>query len=490
MFGFDERFAMFDITPVENQFILEFLPGAKGDYIKVYLYGLMRCYHPEADMSMTRMSRELNMTEEEICAAFRYWERRGAVRRISDKPPRWQFVNIKQKSLTGAEDADPEYEEFSRAVYDAFDNVRRLHGSELSTCFEWHEDLKLPTEVIVMLLNHMAAVKGRNFKINDAQKAAMRMADENIRTVDAAEMFFSRDEKIYAGAKKVLKLLGKSYQPSEAQTEMYRKWIYDWHFTPAAIEEAVKLTAKGDPSMGYLDGILKGLRKENSNEIEVDSDQVAEALRTVIKELGRDEVNPRNLELYDRMKALYPQQVILTAAAECRHSGKSIEDLLKLLESWDMKGLKTENQVNDYIQAFRQQTELIRELKTLWGTEGIRIGETDRKLVQKWQKELGFGKKMILAAAPAASEAKMPMNYLDRILVHYRELGITTPEEAEAERRKPRTEQTNKGANGKTVLAQQYEQRDYSEVQDQMMEQQKKEMEAFLRSRNGGESDA
>ena len=71
MFGFDERFAMFDITPVENQFILEFLPGAKGDYIKVYLYGLMRCYHPEADMSMTRMSRELNMTEEEICAAFR-----------------------------------------------------------------------------------------------------------------------------------------------------------------------------------------------------------------------------------------------------------------------------------------------------------------------------------------------------------------------------------------------------------------------------------
>ena len=380
MFGFDERFAMFDITPVENQFILEFLPGAKGDYIKVYLYGLMRCYHPEADMSMTRMSRELNMTEEEICAAFRYWERRGAVRRISDKPPRWQFVNIKQKSLTGAEDADPEYEEFSRAVYDAFDNVRRLHGSELSTCFEWHEDLKLPTEVIVMLLNHMAAVKGRNFKINDAQKAAMRMADENIRTVDAAEMFFSRDEKIYAGAKKVLKLLGKSYQTSEAQT-----------------------------GMGYLDGILKGLRKENSNEIEVDSDQVrrstqkAEALRTVIKELGRDEVNPRNLELYDRMKALYPQQVILTAAAECRHSGKSIEDLLKLLESWDMKGLKTENQVNDYIQAFRQQTELIRELKTLWGTEGIRIGETDRKLVQKWQKELGFGKKMILAAAPAAS---------------------------------------------------------------------------------------
>ena len=26
-----------DITPVENQFILEYLPGAKGDYIKVQI---------------------------------------------------------------------------------------------------------------------------------------------------------------------------------------------------------------------------------------------------------------------------------------------------------------------------------------------------------------------------------------------------------------------------------------------------------------------
>ena len=47
MFGFDERYAMFDTTPVDNQFILEYLPSAPGDAVKVYLYGLLRCYHPE-----------------------------------------------------------------------------------------------------------------------------------------------------------------------------------------------------------------------------------------------------------------------------------------------------------------------------------------------------------------------------------------------------------------------------------------------------------
>ena len=137
MFGFDERYAMFDITPVENQFILEYLPAAKGDYVKVYLYGLMRCYHPEEDISLKQMSHELNMTEEDVETAFRYWERRRLVRRVSDQPPRWQYVNIKQLSLTSEDSCDPEYEEFSKDIYDAFDGVRRLHGSELNTCFEY-----------------------------------------------------------------------------------------------------------------------------------------------------------------------------------------------------------------------------------------------------------------------------------------------------------------------------------------------------------------
>lgn len=46
MFGFDDQSMMFDVTPVENQFILEYMLSAQGDYVKVYLYGLMHCYHP------------------------------------------------------------------------------------------------------------------------------------------------------------------------------------------------------------------------------------------------------------------------------------------------------------------------------------------------------------------------------------------------------------------------------------------------------------
>ena len=106
-FAFDDQFAMFDTTPVDNQFILEYMPGAKGDYVKVYLYGLVYCYHPKQEMDTERMSRELSMPEEDILAAFRYWERRGIVRRVSDRPPRWQFVNIKQKNIAASDSPEP-----------------------------------------------------------------------------------------------------------------------------------------------------------------------------------------------------------------------------------------------------------------------------------------------------------------------------------------------------------------------------------------------
>ena len=493
MFGFDERFTMFDITPVEIQFILEYLPGAKGDYVKVYLYGLMHCYHPEQALNLDTMCHELNMAQDDVLAAFRYWERRKLVRRVSDTPPKWQYVNIKQVSLIPSDDApDREYEEFSNALYEAFDRVRRLHGSEISTCFEWHEDMKLPTEVIVMLLNHMVEIRGKNFRISEAQKIAVQMAEEDIRTVDAAEEFFSRDEQAYNGMRRILKKMGKKYLPSEAQVSLYRKWTREWHFSHEAIEAAVELTAKGDPSPGYLDGILNSLRQENGDGAKLTPEAVrraplrAEGLKEVLKELGRGEVSQRNLQLYDQMLSLYPQEVILIAARECGHNRKDTGDILKLLQSWKEKGLTSLKEVEAYVSAFHDQTALIRELHGIWGTDESRIGKADRSLVYKWENEFGFSRELILAAAKYAAEAKQPMAYLDRILADYHEKGISTPEQAEQERVKAGSAGKK---TGRTSPAQDFEQRDYSGVQEEMIGELAREMKAF-KEENGGESDA
>ena len=101
MFGFDEQYAYYGVTPVDNQFILEYLPAATGDAVRVYLYGLMQCHHPEQTMTLPQMARELALSEEAVMSAYRYWERKGLVRRIADNPPAFRYVSLHQLALSG-----------------------------------------------------------------------------------------------------------------------------------------------------------------------------------------------------------------------------------------------------------------------------------------------------------------------------------------------------------------------------------------------------
>ena len=81
MCSFADRFSMFDVTPVENLFIEEYMLRAPGDYVKVYIYGLRLCYHPVKEASVTSIARALGLEEKTVMDAFAYWERVGVLRR-------------------------------------------------------------------------------------------------------------------------------------------------------------------------------------------------------------------------------------------------------------------------------------------------------------------------------------------------------------------------------------------------------------------------
>ena len=470
-FGFDDHFAMFDVTPVDNQFIQEYLPQASGDYIKIYLYGLMFCYHPEEEVSLERMSHDLNLPTEEIEKAFRYWERQGTVRRVSDRPPTWKYVNLKRKNLVTEEPVDPDFSAFGEALYDAFDHGRRLHGAEIQQCYEWVEELKLPQEVVIMLLKHMARVKGQNFTIQSAGKVAVQMAQEQVRTIEEAEDFLSRDRLLYDGVRRVLRRLGKKGSPSEGQVALYRKWIIDWQFTPEAIDRACDETAKGDPSMGYLDGILRSMREEAAEggsirEQEVDASLArGERLRNLIRTLGKGSITSDSLALYQGLEAMYPQDVILIGAQECAQNQKSLADLKKLLQSWKKRGLESSAQVEAYVAVFHHQNDLLRQLREQWNANEPRIGESSRRLVDKWENEWAFTGNQILFAARFANEARAPMSYLDKLLEIFHERGARTEDAMETERRRFLEEgrRSSSGNPERTVGAQQYPQRPYEE---------------------------
>ena len=490
-FAFDERYAMFDVTPVENQFILEYLAGAKGDYVKVYLYGLLCCYHPRKEMDIAGMSRELELPEDVILAAFRYWERRHLVCRISDNPPVWQYINIKQLNLNnGADGPEQDYTRFSREVQSAFDGDREFHGSELSACYEWKEDLGLSTEVIILLLKHMSLTRGKNFRIRDAEKTAILLSDEKAFTAEDAEAVLGRDEAAIAGLRKVLRKLGMRFNPSDANLNLYRKWREEWHFTQEAIEDACDRTGTSTPSLALVDSILEqtyrssgsSMKKLGREDLEA-SEEKRRKLKQVLKEIGQyGAATPAQQRLYDRMTEMFPQEIILLAAGECAAKQKKFDSVLKLLESWQERGFTDEEQIRNHIEAFHQKEEFLKKLRQKWAGQDADIGQKTLQLLEKWENSMGFSREMISLAADAAFEAKKPIAYMDRLLTDWSEKGIRTPEAAKQEQKTAGAGEMRK--TGKTVPAQQYSQRDYEGEQEDAMRR------MLSGVRNGGESHA
>ena len=102
MFEFDQNALAYGVTALENRFLLDYLPAAKGDYVKVYVWGLHMCAWGKPEYSLEEMAQDLIMNVSEVEAALRYWERRGLVARLSDNPPAYRFYSPAQRALSPA----------------------------------------------------------------------------------------------------------------------------------------------------------------------------------------------------------------------------------------------------------------------------------------------------------------------------------------------------------------------------------------------------
>ena len=484
MFELDQEARSFGVTCVENRFLTDYLPAAKGDYVKVYLWGLYACAQKGPDYTLEEMAHELDLSVSDIEAALRYWERRSLVSRISDNPPQYRFFSAVQRNMSpaGAVQADMEYVSFAEAVYAAFGDRRKVKPSEISIAWEWVKDIGLSPEAVLMLLHHCIGQRGVNFSFRIAERLAVAMKEASVQSPDDAEAFLQHDQAVHEGTRKTLSRMGKRRLPTDDELALYEKWITDWQFEPQAILDACREMTSGDPSFKYLDGILNRLHKESGaktgaqvqKQFDLEEDEKKKA-QEVFTRLGMGRFSgPAAIRQYREMLAVQPHEVLLLAADKCFQTKHNLEDMVNLLEAWKKKGLETEADVRQYVDKVAEQNALLKEVFEACGHNG-RPTEADRRLYEKWA-GFGYDQELILCAAEQARSAEnSKIAYLDKVLEMWHEAGITDISQARA-RKKPE----EKKKSGKTVSAQQYGQRQYSEeellaVSDDLIEEARKQ---------------
>ena len=443
--AFDDGAALFDSTPVENMFITEYMLRAPGTFVKVYLYGLMLCYHSTERMSLASMGKDLDMPEEEVERAFRYWEREGLVRRTGDNPVRYTYYNLKQITLARAENPGEKlyHREFTDEIRRKLDG-QTLSAADYEAIFDWIDVLELPEEVVLMLLeNERQRSRTGRVSISIASRTAREWAQSGVRTVEDAEKMLILDSAREKELRRLLARLGQRHAPSEDEKEMYKKWVDEWGFTAEAVQEACRETTKGTPTMAYLDGILLRQHQLGRHDVQqilggITSEKTArDFAREVFAGLGRTGVTPTadDLALIDGWRRDGSSDALILLAVTAAHrraGGGTMDDVGAWLERWKRLGLTTPEAVTAHN---NRQKALNTQLREIYDAAGVekKTNQPDRDLLCAWMGEMGMSMELVLLAAQYARGSGAPMMTMNRILSDWQRAGVRTTEAARAE---------------------------------------------------------
>ena len=197
-------------------FIEKYMPKANGSFVKVYLYGLMCSLMSGVEVTNQDIAKVLDILESDVWNAWRYWQSVGIINtnensgsfhiEFIDLPspktlevpsPKTLEVPLQKKPTYLPKEIDiyiTNNEEIRYLVNVAQEKLGKTLGpNSLSTLFSFYDWLRLPVEVIVMLLEYCASVDKRSLAY--IEKVAIDWADKGINTVDKVEALLKNIEK-------------------------------------------------------------------------------------------------------------------------------------------------------------------------------------------------------------------------------------------------------------------------------------------------------
>lgn len=461
-------YMLFDVTPVENLFLMEHMPHAPGDYVRVYLYGLMLCRYPMEDASAESVARALGIKPEEVTEAFRYWERAGLVLRLSDKPPRYQYISPQRAMLSGEDPQDGayQYRDFFQKLQHLLAADRLITPQEQAKAVDWIETLRLPEEIVLLLVESQVdkakkAGKSLRYVFRDMDAVALRWANEDIRDAPAAQEWLRRDGAAAQAARVVLRHMGLRRVPTLEEIALAEGWVGNLGLSQEDIAAACKeLTKTANPSFAYLNTVLQ--RRSRGEGIDH-----FEQVKQLLSALGAPGMpTEAQAAVYTRLLARgFDHAAILYAAGQCSQKGKkTFEDLERRLEAWQREGITSKEAAEEYARRREPGERLMAQVYEILGLSA-RPSRYDVSAAVNWLNT--FPEDVVLFAAERSKGMLKPVGYMSKILREWQIKGVRTLDAARSEAMA--FEKTAAGAASARPIkrnpAQQYEQRKYDDEQ-------------------------
>ena len=420
--GFIEGSSMFDVTPVENMFITEYMMRAPGDYVKVYLFLLNICYYPHDDYEVSDVAKELNMEEDQVKKALIYWAQLSLIEIESRRPFSIRVKNIKQM----LQNDEPQKikmhnnQDLIMQIQQSFGGRRLLNSFETQKVLTWADVFKWSPEMIALVVAWCVEKKGTRVSMSYIDKVINTMYEKGVDSYKKVEEHLMVSSAWESGAAKLLQAFNEGRAASVDEIKMYRKWTDTYEMKESVIKEARKQTiGVNGNKFKYMDSLLsnwnkKGIRTLEELQVHLGNRERMKEISKIIYNTSKYDENVDN-EYTEISKLGFSHKVLMRAAIALKGDGlKSIVDFHQIIGKWAEDGIVDDEMMMDKLDDMAKVSVAANEMIAAAGEQRSATIYEKRTYTQ-WI-EQGHDNEAIMDAAKVSATAEKKIPYMNAIL--------------------------------------------------------------------------
>ena len=257
---------------IDNTFLDKYISSAPPVYIVIFLCAQQFLQSGKGNFTSKDISDKLSITESDAKKGLEYWGENGENLGIIDERP---VFKIQSQAPNYSSDEITYYinhnDDFRSLLNSAQDYMGKLISiSEISILYSLHDWLRLPLEVIELLLAYCCENGHKSMRY--IEKVAISWADEGVKDLDSALKQINDYSNVYMRIMKALGIMGKS--PVPKQKEYMNNWTekIPMDMIIYGCEKTALIVTNGNP-FPYADKIFANWEKNGIDTLQKAKDE-------------------------------------------------------------------------------------------------------------------------------------------------------------------------------------------------------------------------
>lgn len=423
---------------IDNAFIVDFMPFAPENYVKIYLYGLsLACTLSDESLNTPEeIAKRLNLDALTVTEAFSYWAGCGVVNVLSTSPASVEYLPVNKNTVSLRKFSKTKYKDFNDQLHAMFPGRNILPG-EYNEYYTVMEEMHIEPAALLAVIAYSIRLKGESVTYPYILAVARNLARQGCLTYERVSEQLSEFDLYDKDLMAILKSLGTKKTPSPEDKTLFKKWTKTLGFTLETIIQVAKNVKKGGTER--LDALLtKYYENHLYSYPEIEQfNKNRDRLYALTKEINR-----RIGVYYEQLDFIietyvtkwqgygFDDDTLLLIADYCfRRNVRTLEGLNETVEKFYRQGLLTEESINSFMTEAMQRDSLVREALDRAGVTRP-VTSRDRDAYRTWTYTWKMDRDAVLYAASLAAGNVNPVAYMNSVLAAWHGAGITSLNEA------------------------------------------------------------